>query len=196
MAVFLAVFRMFIIVQLELLRGHTSAPRPMLMILFGTFFGFYATIDSAAAFEREMHIFRSQLQVPIILSTEISRIYMDTGFVIVAFVYLVLAGVMCDRINFRRFIFIGLLTVTAGSVTIVTQVWFVLKSIAMYSMAPGIFFASVHMSLAAAALFLLHLDDGKKYEGLKEGEDDHRGLDIERASSNGGEDGFAEDGDV
>jgi hypothetical protein len=60
MSVFTAVFRLFLLLELEMLRGKSSAPATILVILFGVFFGFYATVDAAASYDRATHVLQSE----------------------------------------------------------------------------------------------------------------------------------------
>ena len=196
MAVFIAVFRMFLMVQLELLRSHNTAPPTVLTIVLGVFFGFYATVDAAAAYDRQALVIASRTPDAVILPTEKALMFIDCLYIILSTGYLVLAAMMNQGANTRRVGYNGFAVCLTNLVTFITHVYFVLENIEMYSVMPQMLFSSIHVSLAAFSIFLLHCGGGPEYRPVDEknaGDEQAIMIDIERMS--GDEDDDDEDDD-
>jgi hypothetical protein len=162
-AAFTAVSRLFMICELEMLRSRSAAPAKFFTILFGILIGFYATVDAAAAYDRENHIMQSEWVVPVVLQTENWLMILDTVYGVVSVVYLIICTIQNDGVNARRVGFMAFAVLVTTSVTILTHVVFVLLNKFMYSVMPSILFASTHVTVASMSIFLLHYGGGPEY---------------------------------
>jgi hypothetical protein len=89
MAVFIGVFRLFMILGLEMLRSRSTSPPNFLTISLGILIGLYATVEAAASYDRETHIMQSEWEAPVILQTESWLMRLDTAYAAVLVVYLI-----------------------------------------------------------------------------------------------------------
>jgi hypothetical protein len=64
-AAYISLFRLFCIIQLEMVRANAPWPRPLLFFGFGLFFGFLAVVDASASLDRAIHP-----SAPSLLATE------------------------------------------------------------------------------------------------------------------------------
>jgi hypothetical protein len=195
MAMFIALYRMFLLVELELLRTRQTAPNTLLLILLGMFFCFYATVDAAALFDRRVQVAQAEAEWPIVLQTETVLIWVHAAYLPISVIYLIVAAIGNDFTSPRRLVFFGGSVLATGLVTGVTQVLFVVNQWFMYSLVPSMLFASVHVTFAAMTLFLMHLGGGPEYKNLYDEElrksDANIALGIEQASDALEETGFS-----
>jgi hypothetical protein len=170
-SVFTAVFRLFLVLELEMLRARSSVPKPIVTILFGIFFVFYATVDAAASYDRQAHISQSESEVPVILQTETALMIFDAMYVVFSTVYLVLAVIQNDGVNSRRIGFFSFAVLTTSGVTVLTHIVFVILNTRMYSVMPPILFCSIHITVASMCIFLLHYGGGPEYREMNTKDD-------------------------
>jgi hypothetical protein len=65
MTLFVACGRMFLLVELELLCSRSISPSTGLLIVIAMFFRLYATVDAAVIFDRQSHLMRAEVEVPV-----------------------------------------------------------------------------------------------------------------------------------
>jgi hypothetical protein len=183
-AFFVALFRVFLLIQLEFIRSRNPIPKTRLLILLSTLFLCYVSVDSAAALARSEHLLKAY--IPMVFDIERYRMYFDCAYTGITLVYLIVALATFDLADLRRLIFVGFLVLGTDAVTIATHVWCMLSDIAMNTMQPNLIFRSVHAALAGTVLFLLHSDSGIVYESLKAPGRDDGGLHPETVSSREG----------
>jgi hypothetical protein len=183
LAVFTAVFRLFLLLELEMLRAHSTAPKTILVVILAIFFGFYATVDAAAGYDRQTQVLQAESEVPIVLQTETALIAIDSFYVVVSLIYLIVAAIQNDGINSRRVWFFAFAVVATGGITILTQVVFVLFNKYLYSVLSSMLFCSVHITVASMAIFLLHSGGGPEYTEMpKSADNESMVLDADQAS--------------
>jgi hypothetical protein len=198
MALFTAVYRMFLLIELELLRSRSASPNAVFLIVLGMFFCFYATVDAVAMFDRQSQLMCAEAEGPVVFPTETMVMWTHAAYVGVSLLYLLVAVAMNDAATVRRLWFFGLSVVVTGAVTVVTQIVFVVQNWFMYSVVPTMAFASVHVMFAAMTVFLLHSGGEPEYKDLVDEGGGHEAkniaLGIEQASDllDSGQ-GFAEE---
>jgi hypothetical protein len=101
-AAFFAMFRSFLVGQLELVRTRGVALHPIVLLLFGLIEGLHAALDATASFERQSHMVKSSIHDPDSFLSELLRDYMDVGHCIVVLCYAFLWGWKGDGANLRR----------------------------------------------------------------------------------------------
>jgi hypothetical protein len=168
MAVFQAVFRVFLIAELELLRSHSSAPPPAFLVVLGVFFAFYATVQAAATYDREAHVVQAQRDVAVVFQTESALIVLDLLFATAAVMYLIVAAAANEGVNPRRVALIGVSLVGVVLSILISEVWFVLANRSLYTTMPSLLVSSTHISFASIVLFMLHSGGGRPYDAIAE----------------------------
>jgi hypothetical protein len=194
MSVYIAVFRMFLLLQLELLRSRKTAPNILLAVFIGLFFAFHATVDAAANYDRKNHVLQLGSEVAIVLQTEFAAMITDGVYVAVSLIWLIVAIVMNANTNVRRLWYFGGTVVATGLVTLFTRVYCVLTGMWMDTARPPLIFVAVHSTLAAIAVFFLHSAGGPEYADIN-AKEQAMVLDIEQASDNEPVDDEEEDGE-
>jgi hypothetical protein len=166
MALFTAVFRMFLIIELELLRGHYTKPASILVVILAILFGFYATLDATASYDRRMHIDQSETKVHLILSSEWALLWAHLAYHCAAGILGYHATKGGDGTNQRRVIYMAGCVLGTGISTLVTQGWCVLTNTCMYTLALPLFQHSMIATFAAMTLFLFRPARDKEYQNL------------------------------
>ncbi|OHT13127.1 hypothetical protein TRFO_16892 [Tritrichomonas foetus] len=184
MAAFLVAFRMFLLMQLELMRTRSSSPKLILTVIVSLAFAFYGTLNAAATYDRANHIMSSQSVSNLILPTE--KILMEVHFVyaIVVFVWCILAYVQSKGYSNRRmwlFIFMNLFNLFT---TIIAEVICPLTDYKRYSIFPSMTIAASHVTSAAFCIFFMHQGDDPDYGQIDAGLEASGSLDVEQMSEN------------
>ena len=157
MAAFLALYRLFLIAQLEMVRAHSTSPKIILLIILGLYFAFYSTINAAASYDRANFILDSVTISDVILPTEKLLMEIHASYTIICIIWIILAIKQSNGYTTRRmylFIFFTVLTLVA---TLVSEVLFPLLNVFMFSILPSTVIASTHVTSAAFAI-------SKKYQ--------------------------------
>jgi hypothetical protein len=181
LSLFVAVFRLFLVLELEMLRGRKHAPGILLTVFLALFFAFYATIDAAAAYDRKCHILQSDGAIAVVLQTESALMVLDGVYVAFSLLYLLMAGFSNNGNNPRRLLFFALAVVATGGITVFSHVYAVWADMVAFSVLPQMLFTSVHVTFAAMAIFMLHTSAGEEYEDIN-AKEEPMVLDIEQAS--------------
>jgi hypothetical protein len=196
MAVFEAVFRLFLIAQLELLRTHSTAPPTIFLVVLGVFFAFFATVQAAATYDREAHVVQAQKDVALVFQTEYALIVLDVLFTLGSIAYLIVAAISNEGVNPRRVALVGVSLVGIILSLLISEVYFVLTNTKLYTTVPSLLVSSTHVTFAAIALFLLHSGGGRQYDAIAEqAKPDASHMDIERRSDDDDSDGDEEEDD-
>jgi hypothetical protein len=161
LAVFTAVF---LLLELEMLRMHSTTPKTVLVVIFVTFFGFYATVDAAAGYDRQTRVI--QAEVPVVLQTETALTGLDGFYVLVWLIYSIVTCMQNDMVNTRRVAFFAFAVIATDGIPIITQTVFVLLNKFMYSVLSSMLFCSIHITVESMEIFLLHSGGGPEYTGL------------------------------
>jgi hypothetical protein len=188
-AAFHAVYRLFLVVQLELLRTHAAAPVARMTIMLAALFAAYAAVEAAASYDRESHIAAARSEIAVVFWTEQVLMGFDLVFVACSLVYVIVAALSNEGLNPRRLALIGL-SVLAVSVTIVLcHIYFVLTNTFMYRHLPSLLVLSVHTAFASTNLFLMHSGDVKRYGAIADQEKSEAAtIDLERESDHNADD--------
>jgi hypothetical protein len=196
MSVFTATFRLFLMVELEMLRTRTVAPKSILTILFGIFFAFHATVDATASYDRQTHLIQSEFEVSIILQTEIARMIFDAVYVIFSTLYLVIAIIQNDGAHTRRIAFFSFAVLVTSFLTVLTHIVFVMLNKYMYSVMSAMLFCSTHITIASMCIFMLHCGGGPEYKEMNTKDDQGpMVIDIVAQSDDDGDDDEEDDED-
>jgi hypothetical protein len=166
MALFSAVFRKFLIVELEILRGRHSRPAPPLVVVLALAFGFYATLDAAASYDRRLHIKQSDTDAPVVLSSEWALLFTHLAYHCAAGILGCSATKRSDPMNARRVMFVAGCVLATGISTLITEGWCVLTNTHMYSAVLPLLQHSMMATFAAMTLFLFHSGREYQYQNL------------------------------
>jgi hypothetical protein len=166
MAVFTAVFRLFLVIQCELVRTHSQTPAKVLVIVLCIFFGFYATVDAAASYDRNAHVLHAQSPVKGLFQTEVAAIAFNILYAIGAVAYFIVSAIANEGANLRRVVFLGVSIFAVVLSTVVPKVVFPITGAYMYSLLPEMLASWTHVTFASIALFLLHSGGGREYKSI------------------------------
>jgi hypothetical protein len=167
MAVFIAVFRLFVLFELELLPTHSQTPPKQLVIGLAVVFAFYAEIDAQASYERHSHLQHAENEVKLIFKTELAVILFDVVFSVGSVVYFFIAAIANEGANPRRVVYFGIVVAAIAITTFTSHVVFTITGLFMYTLLPDMLVCSSHITFAAITLFLLHSGGGPSYKSLE-----------------------------
>jgi hypothetical protein len=185
MAVFIAVFRLFLVLQCELIRSHSQTPPKILVIILSIFFGFYATVDAAASYDRHSHVLHAEGEVKLLFQTELALIAFNVVYAIGAVGYFIVAAIANEGANLRRVIFLGFSVLAVVASTIIGKVVFPITGYGMYLLLPEMLTSAAHITFASIALFLLHSGGGREYKVIEKQDKDQPGVILEEMSGGG-----------
>jgi hypothetical protein len=174
-AVFITIFRLFVIIEIEIARKSHTGLNIFVMFILVILFGLYAVIDATALFERALNNDSNA-----ILQSEKVRMWTHLcyGFGLLVFILLT-----WDSGNGRRFFLSVSLGIVSVSVTLFAEVGCVLKSWLQHSIIPNMLMLSIHSTFTSMLLFFLRSGEELVYKGIENVPDDSNiGLEIETES--------------
>jgi hypothetical protein len=195
-AFFIAAYRMFLVLEMNLLAARKSVVSPRITILLVVAFGLYAALEGSASYDRAVSTAVGRPTTTVLLSSERIAVWGHGIYVFVSVLSFSIAGRKFESGNIRRFTFFGLSIFLSGTVTIVTRVYLVIRLKHVWSIVPGLFYSAVHATLVAMALFFMHHAGGMEYKVIENEllEAANTGLDIEEISEGeDSEDGFRDE---
>jgi hypothetical protein len=197
MAFFIACFRFFCILQIDLIRSGRHVPNLFLTITCGIFFAVYATFDAAASFDRAQYIavVDPDLELSMPTANVLEALHMTYGVMlaVVSIVALLMSNGFARR---RLFVFI-LFGVAGLGATIFAQVICPQRKVYSDSLFPEMLHTVLHMITGAFLLFLMRSDPQQEYDMLNPRVEVNGGdgaLQVEEVSGEG-EIGFGEEED-
>jgi hypothetical protein len=178
LSVYVALFRLFCAVQLDIVRRGQPTPDPLFCLQLGTFLSFFVTVSAVASFERAQQPFAT------LLPSEQRLFCQEICFfvIIVVLIWKTLKAAQVGSLRrivvFTTFILVDLIG-RIGLMKVIDKVW------------PYIMQTGIPISCGAFAIFLLHPSAGQPYEQIKSAPANSLG--IEKDSREGSFDGFEED---
>jgi hypothetical protein len=160
MGLFTVAFRVFVILEMDMLRAKSSIPNLWVAFFGTTLLSFYATVDSVASYDRRLFVLASAFPRAKISQIEIVRMILDSAYVVFSMLFLVVVAVANDGFNMRRVAFFGFAVILSNAATVVAHVWFVVLNFRMFTPVPDLLFDSVHVCLAGMTVFMLHSGRG------------------------------------
>jgi hypothetical protein len=161
-ACFIALFRMSLMVQLEILRVRKNIPHLSFLVMFALFFAAASVFDTNAGYDRHCCIFAAKDLSTVSLRSESLRLGFDAVYLALSLAWVAAAATKSE--NVRRLWFFGGSAALTGAATVVVRGVFVVMDWWTCSRVPQIAFASVHVAIAAVTLFLMHSDQGPEYK--------------------------------
>ena len=156
MAIFTNIYKVFVIIQLELLRSHITRPNTTYTIILAAIFGLVATVETAATYDRADLISTAQSENFIILTTEKAMIAFNLLYAIGIVAFYVFTVIQNAGSNPRRIEFFGVVVVTTSLAMLYSGVFCPISGTYMYTIRPSLLYISVCITNAAFSLFLLH----------------------------------------
>jgi hypothetical protein len=164
MALFLSAYRLFLLLQLDLLRRQSAFLDERVTIPLLILSWVYAAIDTAASFDQAQHG-----------SSRTVRAGAHAVYFTISSLFVVFALLGYDSAYGRRMAFIVGSVLLTDLVTIAVEVAPVQRTVPE-SVTPALMMTSVHGVLAGMALFLLRSGSGPEYEDLKGGRQNETNL--------------------
>jgi hypothetical protein len=183
LAFFVNMVRFFLLIQLDLLRGNRSIPPTLFVIVFSALFSFYVVVEATANNERQISLDQSEIELTFVVPTEEIAIYLHAAYISISLLFLIIAG-LSNTVSGRRLFLLGLSVILTNVVTFITKVYFVVQNCPVSCLMPQQLYISVHIIMAAMAIFFLH-SNGNRYQAeySKPAMDDDMELDIEMKTS-------------
>jgi hypothetical protein len=181
-ALFVCLYRAFLLLGLELLRSRSTKPSIQFLACLILFFASYAIVDGLANSERRAQIAQ---ETTFSLPNEIARSQIGIVYLIIALGYCAVAAISSDRPGARKLLFFAVSTVLTGIVTVVVQIWPVWDGSAkQYSLFPQMLMSGVHSSFVAITLFMFHCVGDPDYRGIY-GKETETDLEVDPSQSGG-----------
>jgi hypothetical protein len=166
LATFVALFRMFCLLQLEVIRARSSAPNVGVVVILAVFFCCYATVDAAASFDRAMLFADAETETSVVLPTETLVINFDWGFTAIFGSWFLLALIHSQGFAGKRLWVVTVLA-SAGIAAAAFAHGFCLQTGTFaYTLLPSMVHATVHMLGAGFVIFFLHGGEGSRYASI------------------------------
>jgi hypothetical protein len=194
LSAFVALFRLFCLFEIETIRSRSDSSTSWIVWAAVIFFIFYAAVDTNADFEQSEIIARGREKLGRLPSETLRigfHIVYGIGLIVWQTAAVVLSGGFAQV---RLFVFIFLAEI-GSFVTLFLQVICVWMAKLEETIVPEAVFTAVHMVMGGFALFFVRSSDVVAYKVLDGKGADVEGdvrLDVERASSDGEEEGFAD----
>jgi hypothetical protein len=186
---FVALFRMFIVVQIELVRSkQPRLPLPVLIVA-GLFFACYSTVDAAVCYERALLLTEHDVERASLFKIESLLLNFHCVYAAAFILLSVLAFWSANGYAVKRLTILVLFGGAALAATIFVQVICVEKDLMMNTIVPSVVFTTAHTLLGAFTVFLMRTNRGRDYQSLDVG---NAALDVEEASAGGEDEGFPE----
>jgi hypothetical protein len=161
-ALFLAAFRMFVVVELEVLRVRSTRPGTAVMVFFALFFSMYVTVDATAAYDRGSVNFSG----PLVLRTEFIRGVFHILYAAVSFVWIVAAICASDGANSRRLAFFVFMALAVVAVNITNDIVFVYWNVWMRTIRPLLIRISAPVGFVGLIMLMLRTAQRVEYIGI------------------------------
>jgi hypothetical protein len=192
-ALFLAAYRLFVVIELRLIATRKRAGSDSVVIVGVVIGTVYAAIEAVALYNRSVEIKQARPRTLVVLQSEQAAACAHVFYIVFSVVCLVVACVKTDKTAGRRLSFFGFSVILSGVITAIAKVGTRAQGLVVHSLVPDVAYSSVHVTLAAMTLFLMRPASGKEYKDLEDEAPEMRntGLDIEQISDGAnGEDGF------
>jgi hypothetical protein len=176
MAAFTAAYRMFLLLQLELLRGRETTVSPVLIGVHVIAFIMYAFLDGTASFGLEQRMIRNDGTV---LDSEVTRSRAHMIYLGITCLLLSLVVLNADGAHLGRLVLVAISVLITGGVTLGMEVIGLVLKRFTDSVADLMVMPAVHLNCAAMALFLLRSDADAEYAGLKSNPGDEADIALE-----------------
>jgi hypothetical protein len=165
-SVFVSTYRLFLVLELETLRSGRNNPHWILVIVCILFFLVDTQLTATTSNARRTHIRKPESEVAVIIEGERLLIRVHIIYLLVSFMYLLVAAAMNNGQNVRRVRFATISWILTSAATGFTQVVFVWARLWMYSIVPELLFRAVHIVMAGMTLFLFHSVGDREYNTI------------------------------
>jgi hypothetical protein len=159
-AAFLAAYRMFLMIESELLRTRKSSIGMVLIAIIGIAFGVYLMIEASDSYDRAMQESDSRSEFPQTPGTVL--FWAHALYIAASIVSYTLLWCAADTSHRRRFSFFTFCWLLSSTATFLTQ----LIPLSFDTLAPRMVYEAVHTTLAAVSLFLMHSTASPQYKDL------------------------------
>jgi hypothetical protein len=196
-SLFVIGYRLFLMFQLDIVRGRVSTPGTPAVLFWVSFFIFYALVDATAAYETANRFDTSAIGNLVPIPSEDWRAVFSMVYIVLSLIYLLFAIVQSDGTNNRRLWFWGASLFVTNFLTFLCHVVSFEWPFAALTAAPKLVFASVHAAFASMAIYLLHSASESEYTVFDPAKAGENGLmlDIDDMVGRGGREKMEESSD-
>lgn len=168
-AVFNAIFRMFLISQFEIYRSQKNTPMKLFTIISGVLFLLYAIVEAMAIYDRSKLLENAKEEIFITLFTEKVLAIVHVVFIVFSFIYLIITIINNKESYTKRLWFITCCLILSNIVTGVTGIVFAFSGFFMFSVMPIMLVCAVNITCGAFCMFFHHPGGGSEYEQIEGG---------------------------
>jgi hypothetical protein len=192
----MALFRLFVIVQLELIRGRGRTPW-LLLIVGSAYFAVYAFFDATAALDRAQLLYDCETEIGTVLPSETCATFFHIAHCIIMLVWMLLAAAQGRKYAPMRAVVFSIAAFTDIVATAFAQIICVHGKLFAFTVVPDMVNDCCHITTGAFAIFFMHPNGISTHELLtgKVGLED--GLIVDEMTSGDEPDqGFAKEDDA
>jgi hypothetical protein len=192
MAGYVALFRMFGLLQIELVRSRKDRPALPVLIVVGLFFACYAGVDAVVCHDRLLLLTDHDVDRPALF--EMENILANFHFAYTAGLILFTLAAFWSSTGYatKRLVALVLLQFVALVATIFVQIICIDRGFLGNSIMPSMLFTAIHSLTGGVMVFMMQSNRGRDYRFLGKPMVDvsDPGLDVEKASSGEEDEGF------
>ena len=181
-AIFVALYRMFILSQLQLIRINSQRINQGFMVFSSIFFILYGLTDTIASYQRAELVSSSKYIVNEILQSEKVSFVFNIIYILISIIFLVSAYFNSEIIS-RKFFFFACVVFVSCMATVVAQILLLFVPEAMFSVAPQLFLYANYMTCASFSLYFLHPGGSLEYHQVGAKDDQQLILDVQNLSA-------------
>jgi hypothetical protein len=163
LSVFVASYKMFVILQLGLLKSSSKRPSTYLILALLLFFGLYATVDAAIACDPRTDVIASDDRTHVFCPAERIRIGCDIVYCILSLGYLCFAMTGPRSSHPQRLVLFAIVTIVIMGLTVVTNIVFSFRNIFIYTLTPKLLQRLFTATLTALTLFIFDREKTSQY---------------------------------
>ena len=196
-SVFLNIYKIFLFVELELLRSHSNTPKTAFTVVISIIFGVFSMIEAAASNDRTVLMQTTSSVVNAALPTERAMAGINSIVSLALIAFFIVAAIQNQGTNPRRLVLFGVAVFTTAITSLITQVYFPLAGLFTTTYAPSLLYISTCVTNAAFEIFMLHCGSGIEYDKMDSLKDDQQPMviDIEQITDDDNDDDDDEEDD-
>jgi hypothetical protein len=156
LACYFAVYRIALLVQIELVRSQQTSPHILFLILAVAFFGFYAVTDANALFEQGRLAIEAEIDMPVSNRICTNILAMHALYFGISIIWMFLACYKTKSCGGKRLAGFGVLMLCDFFATGFSQVYAVKTKAFASTVFPAMLQTTVNMAAGAIVLFFMH----------------------------------------
>jgi hypothetical protein len=178
-AVYIALFRLFCLMQFEIVRRNNKDPPPSVFVIGALFSAVYVTVDAAASIARTPHPRGGERELMPLMAEEKILGFMHAAYAVVAGIGIARAWMALHGLYRKRISVVAVFVAVDIGASLATQIRNPFMNRYRATVLPAVLHRAVPLSLGAFAVFLLHPRVSRRYEQISETRVGGEALDVE-----------------